>query len=90
MSRGYMVRFVGGPAHDEIHEVPELLDVLRIPVHKCHPLLVPSLGTPHAPGVAVYTLTRTPYGAVFYQYRYEQGALICAPPQHEEGTAGHA
>ena len=72
MSRGYMVRFVGGPAHDEIHEVPELLDVLRIPVHKCHPLLVPSLGGSFTPGAAVYTLTRTPYGGVFYQYRYDE------------------
>lgn len=73
MSGRHVVRFVGGPAHNETHEVPELLDVLRIPVHKCHPLLVPSLGTPHAPGVAVYTLTRTPYGGVFYQYRYDEG-----------------
>lgn len=76
MTGGHMVRFVGGPAHGDTREVPELLDTLRVPVHKCHPLLVPSLGTPHAPGVAIYTLTRTPDGAGFYQYRYEQGALI--------------
>lgn len=73
MSRGPMVRFVGGPAHDETHEVQELPAVIRLPVHKCHPLLVPSLGTPYAPGVAVYTLTRTPDGGGFYQYRDEEG-----------------
>lgn len=76
MSRGYMVRFVGGPADGDTREVPELLDTLQVPVHKCHPLLVPSLGTPHAPAVAVYALTRAPGGSSFYQYRYEQGALV--------------
>ena len=73
MSGGYMVRFVGGPAHGDTREVQELLGTLRIPVHKCHPLLVPSLGTPYAPGVAVYTLTRTPDGGGFYQYRNDEG-----------------
>ena len=72
MSRGPMVRFVGGPAHDETHEVPELLDVLRIPIHKCHPLLVPSLGGSFTPGAAVYTLAQTRDGADFYQYRYDE------------------
>lgn len=74
MIGGYMVRFVGGPAHGKTHEVRELLRDLRIPVHKCHPLLVPSLGTPYAPGVAVYTRVRTPDGGGFYQYRGEEGA----------------
>lgn len=73
MSGGYLVRFVGGPAHGCTYVVPELLGTVRIPIHKCHPLLVPSLGGSFTPGAAVYTLAQTRDGEDFYQYRYDEG-----------------
>lgn len=68
MSGGYIVRFVGGPADGETRELPVLLNHVKVPVHKVDPLLVPMVGTPYAPAVAVYTLVRRLDGTAVYQH----------------------
>ena len=72
MSGGYTVRFLGGPAHGETCEVPELLRNIRILSYELHPFPVTPPETPYAPGVAVYTLTRTADGGGFYQHCYDE------------------
>ena len=75
MSSGYMVEFVGGPAHGETHKVAEILRNLRIPIYEFHPLPVTSQENPYAPRAAVYTLIRTPDGEGFYRYCYDEGSV---------------
>lgn len=74
VSGRYLVRFVGGPAHGTIREVEELLGTLRLPVYDL-PSWEQSPATPYVPGVAVYTLTRTPDGGGFYQYQNYEGLI---------------
>lgn len=74
MSGGYTVRFVGGPADGETRELQKLPGALRISVPNCHPFPGTSLKIPYAPGVGVYTLTRTADGGGFYQHCYDEEA----------------